>query len=350
MQTKRFRSETVRDALAQARVELGPDALVLATRLVPAAGPRGWFGARVVEVTAAADRPAPRKVSADRLIGRILHHRDAKLAPAGVPDDRPAPPTDPALDSLVARLVATGLDRAFAASVALDVPRGRRRDLSVAGLRRAVAHQLEHLAGGDDEPTPTQVFVGPPGVGKTTTIAKLAAQERVHRGVRYTLVAADGYRVGAVEQLRLYADILGARFLVARSPEELAHLLGRLEGPALVDTAGRSPQDDAARGLFEVFAGFPGVRTHLVIPASAGPREAERLFDLYADAQPARVVLGRVDETESLAPLVAPLAARRARVSWLGTGQRVPEDLERATSSILAARVLGEPVTAGGLA
>jgi flagellar biosynthesis protein FlhF len=84
-----------------------------------------------------------------------------------------------------------------------------------------------------------------------------------------------------------------------------------------------------------------------VVPASAGPRETARLFDLYADAEPARVVLSRVDEAGSLAPLVAPLAARRARVSWLGTGQRVPEDLARATPSTLAAHVLGEPPVPG---
>src|SRR4029453_12710845 len=89
-------------------------------------------------------------------------------------------------------------------------------------------------------------LVAPRGGGKPTTIAKIAAQERARRGARLNLLAADGFRVGAVEQLRLYADIIGSPFAVARTPREIEQSLGRTQGPVLIDTAGRSASDNRA--------------------------------------------------------------------------------------------------------
>ena len=341
MQLKRYRSASVREALTLARQDLGPDALVLSTRLVTAPGVRGWLGARVVEVTAAADR----EMSASR--------------PAAPPDrhlqSRPRAETEnctPALADwqagLAARLCATGLERSLAVEVAAGLPRWRRRDVSVATLRRAMAERLTAVAAGHEAWAGVDVFVGPPGVGKTTTIAKIAAQERVRHGRRLTLIAADGFRVGAVEQLRLYAEIIGLPFMTARTPEDLAQALAAARGAVLVDTAGRSPGDPEATRVFEVLAARGDLRTHLVLPAASCRRDVERTVSAFAAATPDRVVLTRVDEADSVAPLIGLLKQRALPVSYLGTGQRVPEDLERATPTALAARVLGESAAAEG--
>jgi flagellar biosynthesis protein FlhF len=339
MQLKRYRSASVREALALARQELGPDALVLSTRLVSAPGMRGWLGARVVEVTAAAER----EMSTDRPTGRPDRHPGPLVQSA---EELPAVPDWQA--GLVARLCATGLDQALAEEIAEGFPRWRRRDVSARTLRQALAERLGPVAAGTDGWAGVDVFVGPPGVGKTTTIAKIAAQERVRHGRRLTLIAADGFRVGAVEQLRLYADIIGAPFMTARTADDLAAALDAARGAVLVDTAGRSPKDPEATRLFEVLAAHGDVRTHLVLPAALGRRDAERVVTTFAGAAPARVVLTRVDEADSVAPLIGLLRERALPVSYLGTGQRVPEDLERATASALAARMLGEGETPTG--
>ena len=319
MYLRRFRGTTLRETLARAKQELGPDALVLSTRLVPRAG-WGWlWGAREVEVTVGAERD----VSDDR-------------PPAQ--ESRQAAVSNP----ITARLCATGLDATLAQEVAEALPAPGRRGASLVSLRRVLGERLGALAAADDGFAPIEVFVGPAGAGKTTTIAKIAAQARVRDSGRLTIVSADGYRVGAVEQLRLYADIIGAPFQAVRSASDLLATLAAGRRPILVDTAGRSPTDSVARELFAVIAARPEIRTHLVVPAGCSVRELDRLLAQYREARPTRLALTKLDEVETLSPLVGALRRHDLPISYLGTGQRVPEDLDRATGSRLAAWVLGE--------
>ncbi|BCS33527.1 flagellar biosynthesis protein FlhF [Luteitalea sp. TBR-22] len=328
MTPQRFRSSSVRDALAQAREALGPSALVLGTRLVPASGWRGWLGGREVEVSAF----APAGVSENR------RSRESETAhPAHARGAQP-----PVTDSLVARLIATGLDRDLAEDVVEAIPQARRRDISQGQLRQALAASLAPVASRGLALGDVNVFIGPPGVGKTTTIAKIAAQARARGERRFRLVAADGYRVGAVEQLRLYADIIGSPFVVARTPEEVGAAVASSKLPVLVDTPGLSPANEEAAAFFEALSALPGVHTHLVVPGSTTPRDFERIWDRFAMAGADRVVMSKVDEAETVMPLVRALRQRALPVSLIGLGQRVPEDLVEADPESLAACLLGQ--------
>jgi flagellar biosynthesis protein FlhF len=324
MYLKRFRSSNVRDALRAVRLELGPKALVLSTAMVPARGWRGLMGVREVEITAAAER----EESGTRLEESVHRHLSAAADP---------------IAELTARLTATGLDEELAAEVAASIPPASRRGATSARLHDALALRLAGLTAADDDYAAVEVFVGPPGAGKTTTVAKIAAQERARGGPQLGLLAADGFRIGAVEQLRTYAEILDAPFRVARTASDLQSVLSRRHRtPILVDTAGRSPTEAASKELFRVVREAPGVRTHLVLPAGTSVAAARRILDGYADAHPTRLVLTKLDEAESLSPLVRFLYERHVPISYLGTGQRVPEDLNRATPMLLAASVLGD--------
>ena len=332
MHVKRLYRPSVREALAAARQELGPGALVLSTELVPAPGWRGWFGRRVVRLTAAADRPQTTfehaevvsdvrsKVSADR-------HTTLTTAQEGV----------------AARLAAAGLGRAFAEAVAARLTQSECRLASDATLRRAVNAELEAAVPADSpEFARYEVFVGPPGVGKTTTIAKIAAQERASRGRALSLVSADAFRAGAIEQLRSYAAVMGVPFRVARTAGELGDVLGATKQTALVDTAGQSPADSSLGEVFDVIAGHRGVRTHLVLAADTSPKAAKRIVSRYAAARPSHAVITKIDEAESLIPLFNVLQDEGLPVSFLANGQRVPDDLRRATPANLAATLLHE--------
>ena len=330
MTPHRFRSSSVRDALAQARTALGPSALVLGTRMVPASGWRGWLGGREVEVSAFPSS------------GVSENRRSTTPERPATTTASPAVAAPPVTDSLVARLIATGLDRDLAEAVVEEIPAARRRDVSQGQIRQALATCVEPLACRDEAIGHVNVFIGPPGVGKTTTIAKIAAQARARGERRFRLVAADGYRVGAIEQLRLYADIIGSPFVIARTPDEVSDAVTSSKLPVLVDTPGLSPANEEAAAFFTALAALPAVRTHLVVPASTSPRDFDRIWDRFEMAGADRIVVSKVDEAETLMPLVHAIRARDVQVSLLGLGQRVPEDLVPGEPETLAACLLGQ--------
>jgi flagellar biosynthesis protein FlhF len=317
MQVKKFRQPTVREALRAVREDLGADALVVSTDMVTARGWRGWMGRREVQVTAA------------------LPEERAKPSRPAAPPRRPADRSGPR-DSAVARLLASGLERELAESAVSRIAPSDMRGASMRELERGLTHQLETLTVGDEPFARVEVFIGPPGVGKTTTVAKIAAQERARHGRPPGLIGADAFRAGAVEQLRTLASIIGAPFRVARTLEELDEAMSGGRTPLLVDTAGRSPRDGGIRELRRLLGNRRGVRTHLVLAGDTSAASARRILDAYDDVQPDRLVISKVDEAESLSPLLGVLSERRIPVSYITTGQRVPEDLERATPATLA--------------
>ena len=337
MHVQRLYRPTVREALVAARETLGPGALVLSTELVPAPGWRGWMGQRVVRLTAAAERPPESHglqtsgittdiVSAERSEVTASRHSALSGAQAGV----------------AARLAATGLSRAFADAVAARLTTTECRAASEKALRRALMAELNEASTGaaDQDFARYEVFVGPPGVGKTTTIAKIAAQERASGGRSLGLVAADAFRAGAIEQLRSYASVMGLPFRVARTAAELGQVLDTTRQTAFIDTAGRSPADASIADLFEVFEKRRDVRTHLVLAADTSPATAARILDRYAAVKPSRVVITKLDEAESVIPLFNVIRERGLALSYLADGQGVPDDLERATPANIAAALL----------
>lgn len=187
------------------------------------------------------------------------------------------------------------------------------------------------------------VFVGPTGVGKTTTIAKLAAFASLRAQQRVELITLDTYRIAAVEQLKSYAEIIGAGFHVVRTAVELNALKCRFAGKALVliDTAGRSPHDLADQMEFSSYLRNDcDLLKCLVLQATTHQLDAEiaiRKFGLY---RPDQLIITKLDETTRPGAAIGIAMDANLPLAYLCNGQRVPDDLEIATPKTLASNVL----------
>ena len=189
----------------------------------------------------------------------------------------------------------------------------------------------------------TIALVGPTGVGKTTTIAKLAAAYKLRHGQSVGLVTADTYRIAAVEQLRTYAGIINIPLKVALTPEELRGVCESLSecGVVIIDTAGRS-QRDAQR--VEELAQFVGAaaphETHLVLSAGQAEGVLVSAAERFAGLNPTSLIFTKLDEAVSFGPLANVASRVGLKLSYLTTGQEVPDQMEVARPDRLARLVL----------
>ncbi|MBT1075240.1 flagellar biosynthesis protein FlhF [Geobacter grbiciae] len=188
-------------------------------------------------------------------------------------------------------------------------------------------------------------LVGPTGVGKTTTIAKLAAHYALRENHRAALITIDNFRVGAVEQLKTYSRIMGVPVEVASTPAELeaAIELHSDKELILIDTAGRSHKDNEK---IEELKGFLesrfAIEIHLCLAATTRDREILEVVERFGVLPISRVIFTKLDESESYGTIVNAHLRTRFPLSYFTTGQRVPEDLEIATPGRVAGLVLGE--------
>src|SRR5262245_25642527 len=187
-------------------------------------------------------------------------------------------------------------------------------------------------------------LVGPTGVGKTTTVAKLAANYRLREKRRVGLITVDTYRVAAVEQLRTYADIIDLPMEVVATPREMREAVARMSHLDLVlmDTAGRSPRDDVKiQELKSMLAEAEPDEVHLVLSSTAGAKSLISTAERFADVGTTTVLLTKIDEAHSLGHLVSLVRSVPLPVSYLTDGQNVPDDIQVADARRLAFMMLG---------
>jgi flagellar biosynthesis protein FlhF len=180
--------------------------------------------------------------------------------------------------------------------------------------------------------------VGPPGAGKTAVLAKLAVQYGLRNRKPVQFLSMDTLRVGAAEQLRSYAAILGVGFQIADTNRALSQALEehRGKGLVLIDTPGFAISDlEAGNETADFLARRTDIQKHLVLPASMRLADMRRTSAAYDSFRPSRLIFTRLDETQAFGPALSLASGGERPVSFLSNGQRVPENLEPASKAAL---------------
>ena len=376
------------DALNQVKRRLGKDAVILHTRTFTKGGLLGFGGRQMVEITAArsiADLPAQART------GRLIRKSGSPAAKA----DGAASPMAPTITTTATTETSAALTAEVGALKALveELVRETRRSREPAlpeelfdtyvrliqgEVSEEIAQQLVTRVGdelGDaglkDEaavrarlasyiesmlpmagriqlsplPGPTVIaLVGPTGVGKTTTIAKLAANYHLRENKAVGLITVDTYRIAAVEQLRTYAQIIDVPLEVVMSPAQLTGALERLAGcdVVLIDTAGRSQNDPIRMNELKVYLEHAKPHeVHLVLAGTASRQLIDQVLERFGDLGIDRVIFTKLDEAIGFGAILTSLQKIKARLSYVTTGQDVPDDIEVGQAARIAELILG---------
>ena len=192
----------------------------------------------------------------------------------------------------------------------------------------------------------TIVFMGPTGVGKTTTIAKLSSILALKHDLKVGLITADTYRIAAVEQLRTYADILGLDIRVVYTPSEMHGHLADLSAKCdiiLVDTAGRSHRDfEKMRELKEILAAVPAnSKNYLVLSITTRYSDLCKTISVFDGCADFSLIFTKLDESETLGSLLNVCCLTGKKAAYVTFGQNVPDDLESIKPDKIAKSLLG---------
>ena len=399
MKVKKFIGSTMQEAIAQMRDEFGREAVILDTRLAKRRGIWGLFGKKYVEVTAALDSEPKGKqrqkgcdepnqigqrnrvqslpsiplsqvppqqaleqesISMPAQIAWQLYQETLKNETSAIGTistdvsgtGHEAHPLPPVVMAVEQRLVDNEVDKRLASAIVQSVWQELEdqpidADTMNAKVKERIAAMLRCVPPWDfAKPKPTVVaLVGPTGVGKTTTLAKIAANYSLIAGADVALITLDTYRIAAVEQLRTYARIIGIPLKIAETPKEVRRGVESWSRKdlILIDTAGTSQRD--TKRLQEVgiaLEPLTGVERHLVFSVTTRYRDLADVIRRFDQIGFDRLIATKLDEANCYGNLLTAYALARRPFSFLTDGQGVPECIQVAETNRISDLIMGD--------
>ncbi|RXT15131.1 flagellar biosynthesis protein FlhF [Ammoniphilus sp. CFH 90114] len=408
MRVKRYVVDSMPDALQRIKADLGKDAIILNTKNIKTGGFFGFFTRKQIEVIAAVDvnkGPVPSAQPQSSSPSDIIEEKRPKLTQKvsfQVDDEvkKEIPTYD--LKSIVAKkspifTLENQTVEAGGASLPAEMPARTRENIAVVDslpkpnfsslrnklrlqdvedqwieevIQRMSARysgvllqndqsQIQHAKLVIEEmlterqskqslianDTRFVKFFGPTGVGKTTTIAKLAAEGVLKNKRKVGLITTDTYRIGAVDQLRTYSNILNVPLEVVFQPGEMSTALENLSACdlILVDTAGRNyRKPDYAMELAQYFPSLSGGENYIVLSLTAKNSDMVEILENFKCLPVEKVIFTKSDETQTYGSILNMVMRYHLSLSYLTTGQNVPDDIRVAVPSKVANLILGE--------
>jgi flagellar biosynthesis protein FlhF len=347
MRIKSFYAGTVESAVSLARREMGAEAMLVESRRAPLESRHlGEYEVVCALVPEAGSAPSPESdTPPDPRLAVELAEMRRQLDLMSRTITRSAwsgtrwSSTAPELSAWHALLTAADLDGELVGQILEAAGRASPE----AGAREAlVAEELgkrilvDATLGAPGRAPVIAALVGPPGAGKTAMLAKLAVTCGLAMRRSLALVSMDDYRVAGADQLRSYAAILGVAFQAADNVSALAQAIEELRGKhlILIDTPGYGPRDmDRAAALAHFLSTHPAIATHLVLTATMKSADLKHVAERFEIFHPSSLMFTRVDETRTFGTAVSLSAALAKPISFLGSGQEIPEDFEGATQA-----------------
>ena len=402
MIVKKYTAATETDAVLKAREELGSGAVVVNVKTVKQRGIARLFKKDFVEITAALDEkenqtvapkaPAPearpfiigtnerRDYSAsgslteasiekkldtlqNLLADQIKKNEDDRIrAEKAVEDTKESSAAAENKENgnikylrmIYSKLIESEVDEKVANMIIEDIDTSLKKESNIDNIISAIYQKIilklgEPEAVNTDNGRTAVFFLGPTGVGKTTTIAKLASEFKLNKGLKVALITADTYRIAAVEQLNTYAGILDVPVSVIFTPEELVEAIKKYSDYdlILIDTAGRSHRNTEQLGELEQLLEVTekaeldiNIEKYLVMSATTKYRDLLNITDAYKDIKDVRLLFTKLDETNAYGNILNIRAHTGAPLSYVTSGQAVPEDISVVDVQELAKRLL----------
>ncbi len=353
MRVKRFIAPEIQEAMNKVRLDLGDEAVILQVRQVKEGGFFGFFGRNMVEVTAALeDKKRPEEVPYPiepvrrnndlSELRSAIEEMSAKLEDIGTKRAK-------SVTKLEQELLAKEIDEKLAKIISKKVSK-RLGESSWEQLQAGIAAELQMLLENvkpietDGKKAIVVVLVGPTGVGKTTTIAKLATHFAIIKKLKVTLITSDTYRVAAVDQLKTFAEIIRIPLEVAVNHNSIqqAIQLHQDKDLILIDTAGRSPKNQIHMSeLKTLLDKAQPDRVFLTISATTRLKDMLEIVEKFDSPYIDSLIFTKIDETADLGAIVNVVNKTKKPLSYLTNGQNVPDDIFLANPQQLVQRILG---------
>jgi flagellar biosynthesis protein FlhF len=260
--------------------------------------------------------------------------------------------SDPAADALFVEMIANDLDESLARRIIAEAqtrcPPGAGKHALEAETRQAL-QELISVKPLDEKSTSRIVaaFLGPTGVGKTTTIAKLASLFALEYEKRTLLITLDTYRIGAAEQLKIYAELIGLPILVVSSSKELSQALRDYPDMEviLIDTIGRAHNRlDQMSGLASLLRQETSIEKHLVLSLTTKPLDLHEIINSFQVFGVSKLLFTKLDETLTSGAAANELVRTRMPLSYLTNGQNVPQDLKIPTPTTFVEQIIAREI------
>ena len=357
MKIKKYLVDSVNEGMLQIKKELGTDAVIIQSRKVRQKGFRGLFLPPKVEITAAADNTIkPFKAAlavqtqnaADEKLHQELHELKNMVNQLVSRQQKQVMEEKGPFYKWMQRLIEHDVNPDLAQQVLSEIHEKFAADnvLDDEVIQLIIQQKVKERLRTEELPARARIlaFVGPTGVGKTTTLAKLAARYALYHKKQAGMITIDTYRIGAVDQLRTYADITGMPIEVVMTPKDMPRALERLADRELifVDTAGRNAKNSMQVSELSSFISMlPSPETFLVLSATTKTNDLQTIIENFRKVNFNRLIFTKLDETMTYGAILNVCQETGYPVTYVTCGQNVPDDIEEANAEKLAKLILG---------